>query len=89
MQHLFNSARSRLEDTEGNHLVQAQFESFWLHHGVQIRHVVFMTLVVHLRHILLLLIGAAWLTAYILHVVAIIIRKCTAQIHHLLLARIL
>lgn len=61
----------------------------WLHYGIQIRHVVFVARVAYLRHVLLLLVWAAGLSADVLYVVAIVVGKGAAKIHHLLLARIL
>ena len=85
VQHLLDGARGRLEDAQGNHLVESQLKMLWL--NVAVRAVV-VVWVVHLAAVLLLLVGTR-LPANILDVVAVIVREGTAQVHHLLLARVL
>ena len=85
VQHLLDGARCRLEDAQGNHLIESEFKMLGL--NVAVGTVVIVS-VVDLACILLLLIWP-WLPAHVLDVVALVVREGAAQIHHLLLTRIL
>lgn len=83
MQHLLDGARSGLEDSQSNHLVESELQMLWLH----VRSVVAVS-VVDLASVLLLLVRS-WLAADVLDVVAVVVGECTAQVHHLFLTCVL
>lgn len=58
----------------------------WLHDIID---VILMARVTDLGHVLLLLVGPSRLAANVLNMVAVVVRKRTAQIHHLLLTCVL